>query len=124
MMNIILTNADPRDYGFPMTESTYPHLMQLMSGIHSSSGLKIFWGEIAEDCQRALARNQYFVLADKAKESAYLRRIADGELNRALERNHRPWKDAVARWKFILRVRFPAFYNIGRGLVRQLRRFK
>ncbi|NBV38694.1 MAG: hypothetical protein EBS00_03880 [Verrucomicrobia bacterium] len=124
IMNLILTNADPRDYGFPMTESTYPHLMQLMSGIHSSSGLKIFWGEIAEDCQRALARNQYFVLADKAKESAYLQRIADGELNRALERNHRPWKDAGARWKFILRVRFPAFYNIGRGLVRQLRRFK
>lgn len=124
MMNIILTDADPREYGFPMTESTYPHLMQLMSAIHSSYALKIFWGEIADDCRRALASGHYFILSDKVPESAFLQRIADGEINRALERNHRPWKDSLARWKFIARARLPFIYNLGRGLVRLVRRFK
>ena len=124
MLNIILTNADPRAYGFPMTEATYPHVIQLMTAIHSSFGLQIFWNEITEDARRALASGQFFVLADRTKESGFLQRIADGEIIRALERNHQSWRDHLARWKFIIRVRFPRFYNAGRGLVRLLRRLK
>ena len=124
LLNIILSNADPRAYGFPFTEATYPHVLQLMTSLHSSYGLKIFWGEIADDARRALASGQFFVLADRTQEAGFLQRIADGEINRALERNHRPWRDRLARWKFILRVRFPRFYRAGRGLVRLLRRLK
>ena len=124
MLNIILSNADPRAYGFPMTEATYPHVLQLMCNIRSSFGLKIFWGEIAQDARHALASGQFFVLADCNKESGFLQRIADGEINQALERNHHPWFDCLARWKFIIRVRFPLAYGFGRSLVRLLRHAK
>jgi len=124
MLNIILTNADPRDYGFLMTEATYPHVIQVMTGIHSSAGLKIFWGEIAEDARRALVSGRFFVLADRTQEAGFLKRIADGEINRALERNHRPWRDRLARWKFMVRVRFPNIYKSGRSIVRLLRHKK
>jgi hypothetical protein len=86
--------------------------------------MKIFWLEISNAAHASLNTKNFFVLSDYKEEFSIIARIANGEINRTLERNYRPWYQRWIRFKFILRVRFPAFYNLGRGLVRQLRRFK
>ena len=124
MMNLILAGVDPRSFGFPFTAETYPQLFTRLSTIRASAGLRVFWEEISRAASLALKNKNFFVLTDRDSEVNFLKRLADGEINRALERNHRPWRDHLARWKFIIRVRFPRFYNAGRGLVRLLRRLK
>jgi len=124
IMNLIVSGADPRPFGFPFTSETYPQLFARLSTIRASAGLRVFWEEISNAARIALKNEKFFVLDDRVSEVKFLKRIADGEINRALERNHRPWRDHLARWKFIMRVRFPRFYNAGRGLVRLLRRLK
>jgi len=124
IMNLVLAGADPRDYGFPFSRKTYENMFRYISSIPASAGMKIFWLEISNAAHASLNTKNFFVLSDYKEEFSIITRIANGEINRTLERNYRPWYQRWIRFKFILRVRFPAFYNIGRGLVRQLRRFK
>ncbi len=124
IMNLVLSGADPREFGFPFSGKTYADLMDCLSNIRASAGLRLFWGEISDAAQASIQSGRFFVLENRVVETDFIKRIADGEINRALERNHRPWLDRLARWKFIARVRFPRFYNTGRGLVRLLRRLK
>ena len=124
IMNLVLSGADPREFGFPFSEKTYLGLFTCLGAIRGSAGLRLFWGEISEAAKSSIQTGNFFVLGNRTVETDFIKRIADGEINRALERNHRPWLDRLARWKFIARVRFPRFYNLGRSLVRLVRRLK
>jgi hypothetical protein len=121
IMNLVLAGADPRAFGFPFSEETYEKMFAYMLSIHASAGMKVFWLEIGDAAQVALNAKGYFVLADYDKESASIKRVANGEINRALERNYRPWRHRLARWKFIISVRFPRIYSLGRRFIRTFR---
>lgn len=111
VMNLVLSGADPRAFGLPMSDQTYPAMFRLLSRIRPSRGLIVFWGEISAAARRALAARTAFVLVDSVVEHAFLRRLADGEIDRALSRNLSPWRDRYARLKFIARVKLPRLYR-------------
>jgi hypothetical protein len=117
MMNLILANHDPRQFGVPFSSESYPSMIELLSRFHSSNAFRLIWKEISDRARQVVDDGAFFVLADPEAEAAFIRRIAHGEIDRALERNHGPSGERVARWRFILRHRYP----LVNSTLRQLR---
>jgi hypothetical protein len=119
IMNLVLANQDPRCFSLPFSSGTYPAMFKLLSRTHSSNALRLIWREISDRARQAVDKSQFFVLADREAETAAIRRIADGEIDRALEWNQGAFGDRVARWRFILRHQYPSV-NSMLGHIRNL----
>jgi hypothetical protein len=124
IMNLVLSGADPRDFGLPMSPRTYPDLFNLVMRVRSSRGLIAFWDEIAIAAKQALSSGSFFVLDDEATEKKFVCRIAKGDISQALKRNLSPWRDTLAQAKFILRVRMPQVYSFLRQVAVVMRSFR
>jgi len=111
MMNLILANGDPRQLGLPFSSESYPHMFELMLHIKSNEGLVLIWKEISTRARQVVDKGEFFVFADREVEVGFLRRIAEGENDRVLERNKGELLDRVARWRFIVRHRYPLLYS-------------
>jgi len=122
ILNIILSGADPRDFGLPMYEVTYANIFKLMKTIRPSRGLITFWQEISSAANTALKQKKYFVLADAEDEERFIKKIASGEINKALASNLSPLRDELARLKFIARVKLPRLYRIYRFIADRIRK--
>jgi len=116
ILNFVLEGADPRDFGLPMDSGTYAGVFAKLLPLKSGRGIVPCWQEISEAARAALASGAFFVLEDAAAERRALQRIADGEIDRALQRNLSPWHDRLARLKFIARVRCPRLHRLYRRL--------
>jgi hypothetical protein len=122
ILNIILSGADPRDFGLPMYEGTYANIFKLMKTIRPSKGLITFWQEISNAANIALKQKKYFVLANAEDEKRFIRKIASGEINNALALNLSPLRDELARLKFVARVKLPRLYRIYRFIADKIRK--
>jgi hypothetical protein len=107
MMNLILANHDPRQFGVPFSSESYPHMFELLPRFHSSTAFSLIWKEISDRARQVVDQGDFFVLAHREVETAFMRRIAAGEIDRALECNQGPSGERVARWRFIVRHRYP-----------------
>lgn len=116
ILNFVLEGADPRDFGLPMDSTTYEGVFDKLLPLKSGRGIVPCWQEISEAARAALASGAFFVLEDPVAERRALQRIADGEIDRALQRNLSPWHDRLARLKFIARVRCPRLHRLYRRL--------
>jgi hypothetical protein len=120
MMNFVLTGADPRAHGLPMDEHSYGQLFRRMTRFKATMGIRLCWQEISSSAREALTNGRFFVLRDRDAEESFLRRIAGGEIDRALARNHRRFARQIDWAKFVLRVRWPRVYGLARRLARIL----
>jgi len=111
MMNLILANQDPRRFGVAFCPDSYPRMLQLLLRTHSSNALCIIWKEISDRARQLVDSGEFFVLADREAETPFIRRIAAGEIDQALERNQSALRDRVARWRFIARHRYPLMHS-------------
>lgn len=116
MMNLILASQDPRSFGVPFSPDAYPRMFKLLSGYPSSPAFRLIWKEISDRARLVLDQGGFFVLADRAVETDFLRRLAAGEIDRALERNQSPWRDRLMHWRFVFRHRCPLVYSALRQL--------
>jgi len=116
MMNLILANQDPRRFGVAFCPDSYPRMLQLLLRTHSSNALCIIWKEISDRARQLVDSGEFFVLADREAETPFIRRIAAGEIDQALERNQSALRDRVARWRFIARHRYPLMHSTLRQL--------
>jgi hypothetical protein len=116
MMNLILANQDPRRFGVPLAPDSYPRMLTLLQQSYSSPAFRLIWKEISDRARQVLDTGAFFVLSDRAKETEFIRRIAEGEIDRALEKNQGTFHDRVTRWKFIARNRYPSAYSALRNI--------
>jgi hypothetical protein len=118
MMNFVLAGADPRSHGIPMDESSYANLFRSMSKFKATMGIRLCWKEISASASSVLAAGKFFVIKNRSVDEAFLLRIANGEIDRALARNHRRFARQLDWAKFVLRVRWPKIYDFVRRTYR------
>jgi hypothetical protein len=118
MMNFVLAGADPRSHGIPMDEGSYANLFRSMSKFKATIGIRLCWKEISTSASSALAAGKFFVLKDRSVDGAFLLRIANGEIDRALARNYRRFARQLDWAKFVLRARCPKIYDFARRTYR------
>jgi len=74
IMNILLENADPNDFGFEVSAHMYDNILELFSPGFRTQQFAYFWGEISDKIDKD---DPFFVFSDKEKEKAQLSKIRD-----------------------------------------------
>lgn len=110
IMNLVLSGADPRDYGLPFDAYTYDNLLKLMLHKESSPGLIKFWREISSAALKSLSNTNFFVLESKNQEKKFIQQIANGVIDRALLANQSQFRKYLSLIKFRIRTEHPSFY--------------
>jgi len=109
---LVSVGVDPRPWGIPMDDDSYPAIFRSLAGKSPTQLLFALWPPVREAAAQGLASGDFFVLSDRARERSALERIAGGELDRILGRWRWPL-DRAAEQAF--QYRWPRFY---RGLSR------
>ena len=123
-MNFVVVGADPRQFGLPMHNHTYAQMFELMLGHRSGEGVALCWKEISSELRRLKEQDfrGVFMLSGSSIEREYLDRIATGEIDSALMRNRSYLREALARLKFIARIRLPRLYYLYRFMANIIRK--
>ena len=101
IIGIILANDDPNKYGFTVNENIYQQMFDRFLVTRNKIHL-CFWLELKE---KAKTTHSYYVFNNREIEGNYLKQIADGEVERLLN------KGFEKKIKSNLRDKFPLIYR-------------
>lgn len=113
ILSLILSNANPADYGFNVPQNFYDLIFKNFGDdCIMTKGIKYQWTCIQE---KAANVNDFFVLNDKAKEKQAIQRFYELNLDDIVNKNEFKVKQDKKR-KLILRNRFPILYKLYKKL--------
>lgn len=109
ILSLILSNADPKDYGFEIPENFYKLIFE---NFHENAvmtvGIKYQWTCIQD---KARSINQFFVHKDEENEKNQIKRFAELNLDDTVNKNEIKVKKQ-GRLRLALRGKFPILYRI------------
>lgn len=112
-LSLILADANPSDYGFDLPTNFYDLIFyNFGEDCIMTKGIKFQWTCIQE---KALKTNSFFVLNNEEKEKEAIKKFANLDLDKIVNKNEAKVKKLKKR-KFLLKQKFPLFYNIYKKL--------
>ncbi|MBU2951156.1 hypothetical protein KO493_10655 [Tamlana agarivorans] len=108
-LSIILSGANPNDYGFNLPDNFYDLIFRNFGeDCIMTTGIKYQWACIQD---KARSVDSFFILKDEEKEKAAIQKFIDLNLDDIVNKNESQVKENKKR-KFILKNKFPFLYKV------------
>jgi len=114
IISLILSNQDPNEFGFDVSENVYEKIQILLRRRHASKAARYFWQEIEHKIH---GDHRQYIFSDKRGEQAALRGV--GELLRRLNAQEIRRPDTVRRFRQYLQLKFPELVRMAIRLARR-----